>query len=148
MGMSDWLSKLRPRRGRQFSVRLIASDPAGRPVVLTVGSRSIGLRWPDVAADEKIEILVDGVYAETHPFLTIPPAEITFAEIQRWGPNSPPNIRWRLRPSDAPDLPPERVLAVVTRDLDYRFVFADEETARAADAALTEAIEAAGYTLT
>jgi hypothetical protein len=144
----DLLAKLRPRRGLEFAAVLIASKSVGRPVVLAVGSRSIGLLWPDVVPGEEIEILMDGMFVENHPSLMPPPIEIPFAAIDRWGPSSPPNVRWRLRPNDAPDAPPARVLAIVTRDLDYRFLFPDEKTALAADAAVTEAIRAAGYALT
>ena len=145
--MRDLLAKLRPGLRREFNARLITSGSAGRPVVLSVGSRSIGLHWPDVASGEAIEILADGIFVENHPLLVAPPTEIEFAAIERWGPSSPPNIRWRLRPSDEPDAPPGRILAIVTRDLDYRFLFPDEKTARAADDAVTRAIRAAGYTL-
>lgn len=146
--MRDRLAKLRPRRSPEFAALLIASKSGGRTVVLSVGSRSVGLRWPDVASGEEIEILMDGMFVENHPSLMAPPTEIPFAEIERWGPSSPPNVRWQLRPGDAPDAPPARVLAIVTHDLDYRFLFPDEKTARAADAAVTEAIRAAGYALT
>ena len=146
--MRDLLAKLRPGLRREFRARLVTSSSVGRPVVLSVGSRSIGLHWPDVASGEEIEILMDGMFVENHPSLMAPPTEIPFAAIERWGPGSPPNVRWRLHPGDAPDAPPARVLAIVTRDLDYRFLFPDEKTARAADAAVTEAIRAAGYALT
>ena len=132
----------------EFAAVLIASRSPGRPVVLSVGSSSVGLRWPDLAAGEQIEILLDGMFVGDLPSLVTPPTDIPFAAIERWGPSSPPNVRWLLRPDDQPDAPPARVLAVVTRDLDYRFLFPDEETANAADTAVTEAIRAAGYTLT
>ena len=132
----------------EFRARLITSGSIGRPVVLSVGPRSIGLVWPEVASGEEIEILADGMFVDNQPLLVRPPAAIPFADIERWGPDSPPNVRWLLRPQDAPDAPPARILAIVTRDLDYRFVLRDEETARAADAAVTEAISAAGYEVT
>lgn len=134
--------------GRTFEARLIVSDEQGTDVQLTVGARSLGLRWPGIRADEQVEILLDGVFVADHPFLTDPPDEITYADIQNWGPSSPPNLRWRHDPAQAPQVAPERMVAVVTKDLDYRFLLPSPDSARELDTALTQAIQKAGYAVT
>ncbi len=145
--MRDRLASLLRRNRPAFEARLIVTGDDGERVLLTVGSRSIALRWPDAGKSAQIELLLDGMFQDGHPFLATPPAEIPFAEIERWGPSSPPNVRWRHQPSAAPTVTAARIVAVVTRDLDFRFLFEDEAAAQRVDAAITSAIGAAGHAM-
>lgn len=138
---------LRPAGRPTFEGRLITRDSVSYRAKLTVGSTSIALDWPELNPGQEIEILLDGIAIKGQPFKTSPPAEITYAEIEQWGPHSPENILWRSEPEHAPAVPKESVLAVVTHDLDYRFWFEDEAIVQQADRAITAAIAAAGHAL-
>ncbi len=77
--------------------------------------------------------------------MAAPPTYISFGDIERWGPDSPPNIRWHFDPESMPRVDHKRVVAIVTKDLDFRFLFEDEATAHEVDAVLTDAMRATGY---
>lgn len=132
---------------RIFDARFIVGDDEGRRVVLAIGPESVLLRWPDVQEGEQIEVLLDGLFTGG-PCLVDPPFQITMADIVNWGPNSPPNIRWRFNSGPGPDVDQKRVVAMVTKDFDYRFLFEDEATARRVDETITETMRTAGYTVT
>jgi len=133
---------------RIFDARFIVGDDKGRRVVLAIGPLSVLLQWPDVAQGEQIEVLLDGMFCKGHPFRVDPPFQITMEEIVNWGPNSPPNIRWLFNSGPGPDVDQKRVVAMVTKDFDYRFLFEDEATARRVDETITETMRTAGYTVT
>lgn len=133
------------RKSRVFHARCIVDDDIGHQVVLEIGTADVSLRWPNLEPGQDIELMLDGAMSRSSPFFAVPPAQITFHEIHQWGPDSPPNILWRVLPERAPRVDHKRVVAIVTSDHDYRFLFGDETIAREADAALTKAIRAAGH---